>query len=300
MKKLTLFLIFASNCCFGQQQVDVAELTMKVSPNSSEELFYGFAEGDQIIFSFQEADGKELKEVEISEYPENSKFMDYETKKIDNKTINVIQKGVYKFRFKNNNILKGRVCRIKIQRIPAKDELKNFNTNVKWITEQDTAWNSYTKDVIIGYDTLYTQKTKRVVEFEEKYEESVFDKSERVHSINNANGNKGSVFFTLPTNQIGGYESKKVIAWAYWVGVGEESNKSWQENRKTITNAAQGIASMTLTPLGAIALGSVTNLVLPTMGEDVSYGIVNEENKNLFYANYNRKNKKYNCDNPAH
>ncbi|NJL77245.1 MAG: hypothetical protein HC892_21730 [Saprospiraceae bacterium] len=286
MNKVLLLLILLSNLCFGQERVDVAELTIKVKASSTEDLYYGFAEGDQIIFSFQEVEGKELKEVEIMEYPETSKFMDYETKKIENKVINVIDKAVYKFRFKNSNAFKGRICKIKIQRIPASEELKNFNTTVKWVSEQDTTWNSYTKDVVVGYDTLYVQKTKKVLEIDEKIEEMVFDKSQRVHSETNANGNKTSIFFTLPQNQGNGYEYRKVIAWAYWVGVGEESNQAWQQNKKTISGAVQGAASLTLTPLGAIAVGAVTNLALPTMGEDVQYGLVDEANKNLFHSGY--------------
>jgi len=47
---------------FGQlQPVDVADLTIKIGAMGSEELFYGFAEGDQIVFNFEELKGKELR-----------------------------------------------------------------------------------------------------------------------------------------------------------------------------------------------------------------------------------------------
>jgi hypothetical protein len=46
--------------------------------------YYGFAEGDQMIFSFEEL--KELKESEIIEMPTSSKFMDYKSIKFTNKT----------------------------------------------------------------------------------------------------------------------------------------------------------------------------------------------------------------------
>ena len=84
-KEVYLFL-FLTIRCFSQQPVDVADLTLKIKANSSEEFVYGFAEGDQIIFSFSEVDGKELKEVEVSEYPETSKFMGYEVSKIERST----------------------------------------------------------------------------------------------------------------------------------------------------------------------------------------------------------------------
>ena len=98
MKKMTFTLLTCLTIlsAFGQQQpIDVAELTIKIGSVGSEELFYGFAEGDQIIFNFEEMKGKELKEVEIIELPSSSKFMDYKTTKIENKKILVNQKGVY-------------------------------------------------------------------------------------------------------------------------------------------------------------------------------------------------------------
>lgn len=284
MNKITIFILFIAKFCAAQTPIDVADLTLKVKANSSEEFLYGFAEGDQIVFSFSEVDGKELKEVEITEYPENSKFLGYETAKINNKVINVIEKGIYKFRFKNSHLLKGRICQIKIQRIPATEASKNFNTNVKWVTEQDTTWNTYTKDFVIGYDTLLVQKTRRVIEKEETVEEIIMDKSQRVHSQTNNNGNKTFIFFSLPNNSTTDFESKKVIAWAYWVGVGEESNKAWQQNRKTLSSGVSTAASLTLTPLGALAAGTLTSLILPTIGEDVSYGIVDETNKGYFMS----------------
>jgi hypothetical protein len=280
--KTTFFFLFLANVCFAQNPVDVADLTLKVKANSSEEFLYSFAEGDQIVFSFSEVDGKELKEVEITEYPEDSKFLGYETSKIDKKIINVIEKGVYKFRFKNSHLLKGRICQIKILRIPASEASKNFNTNVKWVTEQDTTWNTYTKDFVIGYDTLLVQKTKKVIDKEETVEEIIMDKSQRVHSQTNDNGNKTFVFFSLPDNSAADFETKKVIAWAYWIGVGEESNKAWQQNRKTLSSGVSKAASMAFTPLGALAAGTLTNLILPTIGEDVKYGLVDETNKGYF------------------
>ena len=63
--------------CFGQEKVDVAEQTIKIGSKEEEVLYYGFAEGDQIVFNFEEVDEKEVKEVEIIELPENSKFKDY-------------------------------------------------------------------------------------------------------------------------------------------------------------------------------------------------------------------------------
>ena len=64
MKKMTFTLLTCMTImsAFGQlQPVDVADLTIKIGAMGSEELFYGFAEGDQIVFNFEELKGKELR-----------------------------------------------------------------------------------------------------------------------------------------------------------------------------------------------------------------------------------------------
>src|SRR5688572_20833780 len=119
-KKLTCTLLLLSICTLLVAQLSpiaVAENTLKVGRLGEETFYYGFAEGDQMIFSFEEVNGKELKEIEIVELPSSSKFMDYKSSKIQNKTITINRTGIYKFRFANSAI-SGRICRFKIQRIP--------------------------------------------------------------------------------------------------------------------------------------------------------------------------------------
>ncbi len=124
---------------YSQTPIEVADNTIKVSGLGEEIFYYGFAEGDQMVFSFEEVNGKELKEIEIIEYPTSSKFMDYKTKKVENKIINITATAIYKFRFRNS-ALTGRICKIKIQRIPVAEVTKNFNTSVYWETKHDTTF----------------------------------------------------------------------------------------------------------------------------------------------------------------
>ena len=64
--------IFFAAGAYGQKPVDVAESSVKIGIKGEEMVYYGFAEGDQLIFSFSEADGKDMKEVEIIEMPSSS------------------------------------------------------------------------------------------------------------------------------------------------------------------------------------------------------------------------------------
>ncbi|THF51676.1 hypothetical protein E6C50_07905 [Flavobacterium supellecticarium] len=281
MNKITLLFLLTVNVLFAQKNITVAEIALQVKPGTTEELVYGFAEGDQILLTFEEENGKKLNEVSVSEFPDILKFKVMDVKKVKKQTVVVNHKAVYKFLFKNTD-KEPKQLSVLIQRTPATEENRNFNTTVKWVTEQDTTWNSFTKEVVVGYDTLYVRKTRKVVTFEKKYEEMVVDKSQRVSAKTSLDPSQSGIFFALPGNSITADESKKVVAWAYWVGVGKESNDYWQQNRKVIVGAVQGATTIFTSPLGGLAAGAVTNLALPSIGEDVEYALVNEENKKLY------------------
>jgi hypothetical protein len=186
-KKFTfLFLTFSiitSSIIAQLNPVDVAENTLKVSGFGEEIFYYGFAEGDQLIFNFQEVNGKELKELEIIELPTSSKFMDYKTKKIENKTINITKTGIYKFRF-SNSAVGGRICRFKIQRIPANETTKNFNSSVLWRTVYDS--------------TKYVVKENYLVKKEYKPVQLLEPSQFYINSGSNATFKGGKSRITLP------------------------------------------------------------------------------------------------------
>lgn len=284
MKYLTIVLslfILTLFSAHGQERIDVTEQTIKVGSGSDTKLYFGFAEGDKVIFNFKEEKNKKLQKIEIIEYPDNSKFADFKTSAVKDKTLNINKTGVYIFRFKNSAIGR-RVCEIKIQRVPKSEETKGFDTTVEWINKQDTVWNSFTRDVIIGYDTTYNQVSKKELVQTEQREELVLSKQQRVHSETNPNGPKTNLFFTLPLNKSSSNESTKVVSWAYWVGVDDGGNKAWEQNVSALSNFAKGAASIYLTPLGALAVGAISDLAIPSVGEDVSYWITDQENARLF------------------
>ncbi len=126
---------------FAETPITVAEINFKIAILGEEVFYFGFAEGDQLIFNFVELNGKEIKELEIIELPSSSKFIDYKTRKIENKIINVAKTGIYKFRFANTIVLT-KNCNLKIQRIAASEATKNFNSTVYWRTVYDTAYRT--------------------------------------------------------------------------------------------------------------------------------------------------------------
>ena len=56
----------------SQDTVVVVEKSIKVAAMSSMTEYYGFAEGDKVVFNFWVEKGKELKDIIISEYPSAS------------------------------------------------------------------------------------------------------------------------------------------------------------------------------------------------------------------------------------
>lgn len=243
----------------AQTIVDVAENTIKVGALGEEIFYYGFAEGDQMIFSFEEMNGKELKELEIIELPESSKFMDYKTTKIENKKLNITRTGVYKFRFSNSNI-KGRICKIKIQRVPASEATKNFNSSVYWRKAHDTTYTTVKEKYLIKADTAIVNITEQVA---------------KVHSSGNLNGNTTSFNFLLPNN---------TVSWSYYIGVDQAGQQAYEDATLVLAkSAAPRLLRMPgYGPLAALALGGMSYLAQLQKGEDIDFYIVDEYNKSLY------------------
>ncbi|PSJ74880.1 hypothetical protein C7N43_21880 [Sphingobacteriales bacterium UPWRP_1] len=278
-------------CCLLQQVwaqmplLTVADLTLKIPAKGEETLYYGFAQGDELIFSFREEEGKELTEVAVEEYPNNTRFADYKTSGVKNKSIRVTQKGVYVFRFNNKQLLKGRVCRILIQRVPATDETAGFNTNVEWISSFDTTYRIEEHQVLMGYDTLYTREENW--EFKKSAQEEIvlFDKTQRVFAKTSfTNDNRTCLRIDLPPDTETKAKTRKLTGWAYWIGVGKEAGNAWAENVKMVGGFAQGVIAL-YSPLGGLVAGLVSNLAIPKTGEDVYYCVLNAQNANLFLEN---------------
>lgn len=240
-----------------QTSIDVADNTLKISGLGEEIFYYGFAEGDQIIFSFEEINGKELKEIEIIEMPSSSKFMDFKTSKIENKTILVNRTGIYKFRF-SNGAISGRICKIKIKRIPSMEATKGFNTSVYWRTLYDTTYTAVQERYLISSDTSAP---------------NIVDQIAKVSSQNalNGNSNKNVVDFTLPDG---------TISWSYYIGVGTEGKKEYDRAREQFISSAAGIAIKIpgYGTMAALALYGVNYFAKVGGADNVKYYFLNDWN----------------------
>lgn len=242
---------------YGQKPVMVVESTLKVGPFKEEAFYYGFAAGDKLIFNFEEANNKELKEIEIMELPSSSKFMDYKTKKIENKTIDIVNTGIYKFRFANSTILP-KVCKFSIQRIPASESTQNFNTTVYTRNVDDTTYTTEQESYIDRTDTVLTNLQDRIV---------------KLQAVS-ANGvNKSTFNFIL---------SENTIAWSYYIYTDEPGKKVYEDAAKKLAANSTVSKFQNYGPLAAEAYGEDSYLKKLQPGKPINFWIVEGENADLF------------------
>lgn len=131
-------------------------------------------------------------------------------------------------------------------------------------------------------DTTFEPTTRKKLVKTELSEVFVFDKNQLVHTVKNPFGNKAALSFTLPTPQTSDNKTSTVVAWACWVGVNEAANQAWLQNKEALDKLPK--EGPYTTPLGAYAAGAVSDLAVPTTGEDVYYAITNAANQKLFAA----------------
>ena len=288
----TLFFIFITIYNYGQESVEVCDKTIKVGALSEEVFYYGFADGDQIVFSLEEINGKEVKEVEIAEYPKNIKFSDFKTKKIENKQILVNKKNVYKFRIYNSS-LGSRVCKIKVHRIPSNENTRNFNTTVNWIEKQETTYNTYTKDVTVGYETTYETKVKKELVKVDTIFTQLFDKNLRVHSEMAV----GKTQYTCATvelpvnsyfpNQLNPYKTTEVVSWSYWLGVGQKSKEEYERTNQSFKSGISTIGALTGNKaLAALAVTGISMFANTNVGDNVNFKFYGLQNSNEIIIDY--------------
>lgn len=283
-------LIFCSCPLLAQLPITVAELTVEVGPNQEENLYYGFETGDLLIASLELLEGKDIKSFEVIEYPDNSRILEYETKGFDDKRLKVYQRGIFQFRLYNANLLKKRVCRIHIKRLPASAATANFNPAVRWEERVDTTYNVQSETVLSGTEVKEVQKRRRVLARVDTNVVTLLDKLERVHSRTNiTTDNVTRLAFELPQNR---YEpspadpnlSTEVVSWAYWIGVGEEAREWYQKaNGSAVARLARGLtkgaisAGLLSSGYGALALLAIEGVSVftnPPSGENVKYALL--------------------------
>jgi hypothetical protein len=234
---------------FGQTKISLLESTKKISPISEENIYIGLHAGDVLVMNIEELNSKELKEIELIEYPSNSKFLDYKAPRIDNKQITINNTGIYKLRIANSAV-SGRICKINLDRIPA-ENTQNFNTTVYWKTVIDTTFYAEKENYLISTDTSFS---------------AFYSSTAFISSQNALNGNKNSqiISFDLPMN---------TKSWSFYIGTGTEGKAEYERAQKQFINSASKAALQIpgYGPMAALALTGASYINQVQGADNVKY-----------------------------
>lgn len=298
MKSLSLSIVATFLLPFvlhAQQPLTVADMTLRLSGKDTKELFYSFAAGDEILFSFFETENRLLQDVQISSWPEQVRFAARDIADTRDQKIMVPATGVYRFRF--SNAAGERLCRIAIQRRPASEDLRMYDTGVRWEERIDTFYVKG-KDERPASTDLPEVKTRRVLAKTDTSAVTVLEKTERIFSRSGKvyGSNMSETKFRLPENRYfpnrqNPLSVSEVTSWAYWIGVGDEADRSYQDaNLKAVSKVADAASGLGLMSggYGALALLAVKGVTLfsnPPKGDNARFALWNDSGKQIDNGN---------------
>jgi len=110
---------------------------------------YGFAEGDEVILTFNTQNLKGTQNLAVIDVATNTVIYSKQAfQNIENIRFNIPRKAVYAFQLSTNHML-DRVCRLLLQRVPASAATQNFACNVAWKMVPDTVFTTQQRPVIV-------------------------------------------------------------------------------------------------------------------------------------------------------
>jgi hypothetical protein len=244
---------------YGFGQVLITDQTTKLKGKQEHSFYFGAAAGDKVLVEVLEVDGKSVGELTLSEYPSVVKYSNYSF--IDcAKELSVTEETIFELKIHNTSLAK-RICSFKVYRNPSSPETIDFNPNVSWMEKRDTIWHQKTRKVVIGYDQKVVQRTKRELTRTDTSFVELVNKTLKVSA-----GSREFQTITLPTNVVtpNSYQPsyrKEVIAWSYWIGVGQKSIDEYEAKNTALQEVTTAAGTLLGYPiLGKLAASGVSML----------------------------------------
>jgi len=238
------------------QPIAVADQTFRI--DGTHEFAYAFAEGDQIDLMIHLIAGRQLKSVELLQYPDRMLFRSYELDTLLHKTITAPQTGLYILRLIESGLAK-KICRFTITRTPTLPENAKLDTRVGWDWKTNGQYQIARRQVPAG-------KKTEVISLGGKVTVGAF-KFGTQRATN-------AYQFALPPH---------TKQWAYRISVGQATQEVRRKDAEKLTStmklgAAKMIGYEPTSALAVYALGMAIDLSLPSAGEDVEYALVDGAN----------------------
>ena len=280
MKKIALLIIIfvwmISSQLFGSDTIRVTNQIVRIKSNSNTTVYFSFHQGDVVLFSLKEKKDKKTTLFSIQEDGQRIVYQSQNIQKPLNGLFFVPTTSVYYFKFINDAFF-SRNVELVISRIPSSNAYTNFNTTPLWIDEIDTLYDIRKNDQIVRFDSVWTTIPVLIKDTCLKSEEISLDQTIRLESSISLRKKNRAV---IEINMDKGFASElieiKPVAWAYWIGVGEEAQESWNLALKSLTKITGGLLSKYVNPLLGFAVGLIPDFVTPIQGKNISYWFVND------------------------
>ncbi|MFN8397660.1 MAG: hypothetical protein U0176_23775 [Bacteroidia bacterium] len=274
---ILLIVLISINMAMAQRPIPVADRDITLEPGESRLEYFAFDEGDEILIRGKQLDGKLPVQVSIAPFGAEDIFSKSDFKKLAATRISVSKRQVYRFTFLNQD--KEQRCRLhlEIHRVSASNNPEQFITDVTWREEIDTNGTHLQRGVEIRKDTLVYQVQRKRIHKTDTAEVGIIDKTLTVHSSTNGSGPETKLKVELPRDQSEPMSQKKLISWAYWVAVDDPENSAWNKNVQIMKTLVKGAAKVYMSPLGALAMGAVTDLLIPEGDDDIGLELLNWE-----------------------
>lgn len=268
----------------AQTPVTVCEQTIKIGGMAEEDLFFGFAAGDQINFEFES--DKELKEIQIFELIEKNGSQKYSNFKTASAKTNIYvpDKAVYQFHFKNG-AMGGRICKVKIQRIPESEATQRFNTTPRIKTLYDTTYTHYTEDSLVGYKTIYYQELVRECVLDTIVTKKIYDEQTIVHSKMSEQGQTKTYFIEIPKDVETDYKKETIISWEIVAAFGGDAIKQVAAKSQELTSSVSKIPIIGKSDAvqAANAAAGLFNAIYSTTNDLLKFTLYNYTNEGYRY-----------------
>ncbi|MBL4594591.1 MAG: hypothetical protein JKX68_12365 [Flavobacteriales bacterium] len=254
------------------KEIQLIESNFKVRNTSSQEFYFGLAEGDIITFTAK-SNGSSIRSFKFMKYPGATIFGEGNMSSVIDKIIQIDQTGIYYFRFAQRGFLAGgRYCFLNASRKPGNKNTVDFNSTVYWNEKIDTVWYEEDEKFLIRTDTIVTHITNQVIELKKKKKK---------------NDSRSIVVFSLP---------KVFNEWVIWIATGKS------DPMENISSSKNGEKKDYLVEkygeLGRLALGGGSSFVSGSGCLPISYWMLsNQEAQQSFYGDSTQflANKKLTC-----
>lgn len=193
-KFLIALLTIFSFSLTAQDKILLADRDIKPTKDEPTHLTYGVHKGDKIIISLSTKKDKSIDKIIIEEAG-NTIFSKEDVDPTKPIELTAPETNFLHLYFYSNFF--GQDISLKIERIPANEEVKLFNPSIYQYKKYDTSYVTYEIDSVVGYEEIRTPKTFKVIKSAEY--ESIALKEEKV---NLDGGQKKGFIFKKPEELI--------------------------------------------------------------------------------------------------